>query len=52
MLNHHKATEAEKYALCRWKYEGPYALYDMPDYGIIHQETTAGNGDFYRMVRR
>lgn len=32
MLSHHQATEAEKYELCRWKYDGPYALYDMPSY--------------------
>lgn len=32
MLQHHKATEAEKRLLCTWKYDGEYALYDMPSY--------------------
>ena len=32
MLQHHKATETEKRLLCTWKYDGEYALYDMPSY--------------------
>lgn len=28
MLEYHKTTEAEKYIISDWKYEGEYALYN------------------------
>ena len=29
MLEYHKTTEAEKYIISEWKYEGKYALYTL-----------------------
>ena len=32
MLEYHKTTEAEKYIISDWKYEGEYALYNKAPY--------------------
>ena len=32
MLEYHKTTEAEKYIISDWKYEGEYALYNKASY--------------------
>ena len=32
MLEYHKTTEAEKYTISDWKYEGEYALYNKAPY--------------------
>lgn len=32
MLAYHKTTEEEKFAVCEWKHEGEYAVYDLPPY--------------------
>ncbi len=32
MIEYHKTTEEEKYAICDWKYDGEYAIYNCPTY--------------------
>ena len=32
MLAFHKTTEAEKHAICGWRYDGDYAFYNIPPY--------------------
>lgn len=58
MLSYHKTTEHEKYQICQWKYQGNYAVYNLPPYDKMKREkrgmaftqiTDAGEGEFYRM---
>ena len=32
MLQFHRTTEEEKYAICEWRYDGDCAIYDLPPY--------------------
>lgn len=34
-LTNHVLTDAEKRAICAWKYPGEYALYDLPPYEMM-----------------
>lgn len=41
MLQYHRTTEAEKYEICNWKYEGEYSIYNRPPY---EQQQRTGTG--------
>ena len=38
MLCCHQMTESEKQEVCSWKYEGEYAVYNLPDYKTMQEK--------------
>lgn len=37
-MQNHKTTEAEKYEICGWKYEGEYSIYDPGNYDDMKEK--------------
>ncbi len=38
MLCCHQMAESEKQEVCSWKYEGEYAVYNLPDYKTMQEK--------------
>ena len=43
-LTYRNLTEQDKQQICQWRYEGRYAVYDIPDYELL-KENLAGFAD-------
>ena len=53
MLAFHKTTEEEKYAICTWKYEGIYAIYNLLPYEEqvkMHRGFANPENNFYSCI--
>ena len=53
MLEYHETTEAEKYSICNWQYDGDYSIYNNPPYEEqlkLHRGFANPKNHFYSFI--